>query len=120
MGSLECYGTPIADLSPLTGCTSLTAVNAGNTQVTAATVAVLQKALPNCKIAWTDRTKAAAAQPDGAAAFTNTLGIEFVRVPKRKSWLGGGGGKPGTQAVEFQEDFNSTEAKGGLRVARVR
>ncbi len=50
-------------------------------------------------------TPAAAARAAAANTFTNTLGMEFVRVPKGKSWLGGGGGKPGTQAVEFQEDF---------------
>ncbi len=37
--------------------------------------------------------------------FTNSLGMEFVRVPKGKSWLGGGGGKPGTQEVTISEDF---------------
>ena len=58
--SLECFGTRITDLSPLVGCTSLTDVNAGGTLVTADSVAVLKKALPNCKIAWTDRAKAAA------------------------------------------------------------
>ena len=39
------------------------------------------------------------------ARFTNTLGMEFALVPKGKSWLGGGGGKPGDQEVEFKEDF---------------
>jgi formylglycine-generating enzyme required for sulfatase activity len=42
---------------------------------------------------------------NNAATFTNSLGMEFVRVPKGKSWLGGGGGKPGTNAVEFKDDF---------------
>jgi formylglycine-generating enzyme required for sulfatase activity/DNA-directed RNA polymerase subunit RPC12/RpoP len=37
--------------------------------------------------------------------FTNTLGIEFVLVPKGKSWLGGGGGKPGDKEVEIVHDF---------------
>jgi formylglycine-generating enzyme required for sulfatase activity len=37
--------------------------------------------------------------------FTNTLGMEFVRVPKGKTWLGGGGGKAGTREVEFKEDY---------------
>ena len=37
--------------------------------------------------------------------FRNGLGMEFVLVPKGKSWLGGGGGKPGTKEVEMPYDF---------------
>jgi uncharacterized protein (TIGR03067 family) len=37
--------------------------------------------------------------------FTNKLGMEFVLVPKGKSWLGGGGGKPGDREVEIAHDF---------------
>ncbi len=37
--------------------------------------------------------------------FTNPLGMEFALVPKGKSWLGGGGGKPGEQEVEIKQDF---------------
>src|SRR5262249_45109645 len=37
--------------------------------------------------------------------FTNHLGMAFVVVPKGKSWLGGGGGKPGDKEVEFAYDF---------------
>ncbi len=37
--------------------------------------------------------------------FKNALGMEFIRVPKGKSWLGGGGGKPGTQEVTIPDDF---------------
>ena len=37
--------------------------------------------------------------------FTNSLGMEFALVPKGKSWLGGGGGKPGEQEVEIKQDF---------------
>lgn len=40
-----------------------------------------------------------------AAKFTNSLGMEFVRVPKGKSWLGGGNGKAGDKDVVFTEDF---------------
>ncbi len=39
------------------------------------------------------------------AAFKNSIGMEFVLVPKGKSWLGGGGGKPGDKEVEIREDF---------------
>jgi formylglycine-generating enzyme required for sulfatase activity/tRNA A-37 threonylcarbamoyl transferase component Bud32 len=39
------------------------------------------------------------------ATFTNKLGMEFVLVPRGKSWLGGGGGTMGEQEVEIKEDF---------------
>ena len=48
---------------------------------------------------------AAASRAADPNKFTNTLGMEFVRVPQGKSWLGGGGGKPGTQEVTIPEDF---------------
>ena len=45
-------------------------------------------------------------QPEALpATFTNSLGMEFVLVPKGKSWLGGGGGKPGDKEVEIADDF---------------
>jgi formylglycine-generating enzyme required for sulfatase activity len=44
-------------------------------------------------------------QPDLKKAFTNSIGMEFVLVPKGRSWLGGSGGKPGTQEVEIPRDF---------------
>ena len=48
----------------------------------------------------------AAKQPEALpATFTNSLGMEFVLVPKGKSWLGGGGGKPGDKEVEIAHDF---------------
>jgi WD40 repeat protein/formylglycine-generating enzyme required for sulfatase activity len=37
------------------------------------------------------------------AAFTNSLGMEFVLVPKGKSWLGGG--NPGTKEVNIPYNF---------------
>jgi serine/threonine protein kinase/formylglycine-generating enzyme required for sulfatase activity len=37
--------------------------------------------------------------------FKNSLGMEFVLVPKGKSWLGGGGGKPGDKEVVMAHDF---------------
>ncbi|MFO0806118.1 MAG: family 16 glycoside hydrolase [Gemmataceae bacterium] len=37
--------------------------------------------------------------------FTNGIGMEFVRVPKGKSWLGGGKDKLGDREVEIKEDF---------------
>jgi formylglycine-generating enzyme required for sulfatase activity len=37
--------------------------------------------------------------------FINKLGMEFVLVPRGKSWLGGGGGKPGDKEVKIAQDF---------------
>jgi formylglycine-generating enzyme required for sulfatase activity len=37
--------------------------------------------------------------------YKNSLGMEFVLVPKGKSWLGGGGGKPGEKEVEIAYGF---------------
>ncbi len=38
-------------------------------------------------------------------ANTNSIGMEFVKVPKGTGWLGGGAGKQGETKVEFKEDF---------------
>ena len=37
--------------------------------------------------------------------FKNNLGMEFVLVPKGKSWLGGGAGKPSDKEVVMAHDF---------------
>jgi formylglycine-generating enzyme required for sulfatase activity len=37
--------------------------------------------------------------------FTNSVGMEFVLVPTGKSWLGGGGGRPGDKEVTIARDF---------------
>ncbi len=42
--------------------------------------------------------------PSLAPTFKNSLGMEFVLVPKGKSWLGGGGGKPGDKEVVIDHD----------------
>jgi eukaryotic-like serine/threonine-protein kinase len=39
------------------------------------------------------------------APFKNSLGMEFVKVPKGTGWLGGGGGKPGETKVVIEQDF---------------
>lgn len=39
------------------------------------------------------------------ARYKNSLGMEFALVPKGKSWLGGGGGRPGDKEVEIKDDF---------------
>jgi formylglycine-generating enzyme required for sulfatase activity len=43
--------------------------------------------------------------PSLPKTFTNALGMEFVVVPRGKSWLGGGGGTPGPRAVRIIADF---------------
>jgi formylglycine-generating enzyme required for sulfatase activity len=44
-------------------------------------------------------------EPALSKAFTNSLGMEFVLVPKGKSWLGGSGGKPGDRMIDLAYDF---------------
>jgi formylglycine-generating enzyme required for sulfatase activity len=44
-------------------------------------------------------------RPSPVPTFTNSLGMEFVLVPKGRSWLGGGGGKPGQKEVVIARDF---------------
>ena len=51
---LTCDLTSISDLSSLADCKSLKELAIKSTKVTAAGVATLQKALPNCKISWDD------------------------------------------------------------------
>ncbi|MFN3298542.1 bifunctional serine/threonine-protein kinase/formylglycine-generating enzyme family protein, partial [Caldimonas sp.] len=40
-----------------------------------------------------------------AKSFKNSLGMEFVLVPKGKFWMGGSGGNVGNQEVEIPHDF---------------
>lgn len=47
----------------------------------------------------------AANQESLPPTFKNNIGMEFVIVPKGKSWLGGGAGKPGDKEVEIKQDF---------------
>ena len=60
---LHCPGTEVSDLSPLHACTSLIALRITHTKVTPASVAALQKALPNCKIEWDDPSKPKTPEP---------------------------------------------------------
>ena len=39
------------------------------------------------------------------ATFKNSLGMEFVKVPKGTGWLGGGAGKQGETKVVIEQDF---------------
>jgi Leucine-rich repeat (LRR) protein len=54
---LNLDNSPVSDLSPLTECKELKKLTVPKTQVTAAGVAALQKALPDCKIDWDDPAK---------------------------------------------------------------
>ena len=54
---LHCRTTSVSDLLPLFSVRTLSHLDVRGTKVTAAQVAALQKALPNCKIEWDDPTK---------------------------------------------------------------
>jgi formylglycine-generating enzyme required for sulfatase activity/serine/threonine protein kinase len=45
------------------------------------------------------------AEESAKAGFTNSLDMKFVHIPKGESWLGGGGGTPGTHHVVLADDF---------------
>jgi WD40 repeat protein/formylglycine-generating enzyme required for sulfatase activity len=55
------------------------------------------------------REPAAQPAPEPAAPlprrYKNKLGMEFALIPRGKSWLGGGAGRPGDRVVEFKHDF---------------
>src|SRR5205085_9215301 len=46
-----------------------------------------------------------ASSPPLPSTFKNSIGMEFVIVPKGKSWLGGGTNKVGDREVEIPADF---------------
>ena len=79
-----------AGLDYLKNSKKLTKLFLQKTKVTAAGIDELKKALPLCKIEW-DRGVSQLLP----ATFTNSIGMEFVLVPKGKSWLGGGEGQTG-------------------------
>lgn len=43
--------------------------------------------------------------PPNPPAFKNNQGMEFVRIPKGKAWIGGSDGKPGDNEIEIAQDF---------------
>jgi len=61
--SVYCTKCKVSDLSPLEECKNLVRLTVTDTKVTPATVAALQKALPNCKIDWDDPAKVKTPQP---------------------------------------------------------
>ncbi len=71
-------GPQVSDISPLEDCKSLKTLNLRQTKVTAASVAALQRALPNCKIEWDDPARATAA---------NGPVVEAAEIPA-DDWIG--------------------------------
>lgn len=45
------------------------------------------------------------ASPPGPNPYRNALGMEFVRIPKGRFWMGGSSGEPGKEEVEIPYDF---------------
>lgn len=66
------------------------------------TVAVPPQANPKAQ---TNTPPRSVVTHDVPPAFTNSIGMEFVLVPKGKSWQGGGAGRPGDREVEIPADF---------------
>jgi Leucine-rich repeat (LRR) protein len=64
--TVQCDHTHVSDLSPLLECKGIESLNIAKTKVTAASVAALQKSLPNCKIEWDGATKPKTPEPAAA------------------------------------------------------
>jgi len=60
---LSCQHSQVRDLSPLEKCKDLRSLSLVGVKVTPASVAALQKALPNCKIEWDDPAKPKTPEP---------------------------------------------------------
>ena len=88
-----CLDTQVADLSPLQNMKTLTSINVKRTKVTTASVAALQKALPNCKIVWDDPAKAIPPQP----ATTSKI---FMHDPAFPQWMKDVQAMPAEQQLE--------------------
>jgi formylglycine-generating enzyme required for sulfatase activity/Leucine-rich repeat (LRR) protein len=105
---LHLDGTQVSDsgLEHLGELKQLTLLDLQRTKVTREGVKRVQTALPKCKIESDHGTFDPAADPARRAnTFTNTLGMQFVLVPKGKAWLGGTGGAAGHEEVDFPHDF---------------
>jgi eukaryotic-like serine/threonine-protein kinase len=77
---------------------------------TAEDISAFRKARPDVTLSIDGKTYEDAADPDRNAGpltptFKNSLGMEFVRVPKGTGWLGGGAGKQGETKVVIEQDF---------------
>jgi formylglycine-generating enzyme required for sulfatase activity len=89
-----------AGLAYLKNSKNLTKLLLQKTKVTAAGIEKLKNALPLCKIEWESGVSDSL-----PPTFKNGIGMEFVIVPKGKSWLGGDKDKLGDQEVEIPADF---------------
>jgi eukaryotic-like serine/threonine-protein kinase len=66
----------------------------------------LRQATSNTSKPGSDRTSVSTAKQESLPpTFKNSIGMEFVLVPKGKSWLGGGNDKLGDKEVEIPADF---------------
>ncbi len=83
----------------LIGLKTLLVMNVSKTRITAAGFEKLKAALPKCRIASDYGTY------DPSSTFKNSVGMEFVKVPKGTGWLGGGSGKQGETKVVIEQDF---------------
>jgi len=95
---IVCRTNAIADLSPLETCKTLAFVDATNTKVTTASVAALQKALPNCKIEWDDPAKAAKPLPAASSKL-------FMHDPAFPQWMAQ------VQAMTAEEQIEAVSKK---------
>ncbi|MGD0040204.1 MAG: hypothetical protein ABSE84_07300 [Isosphaeraceae bacterium] len=89
LAGLECDHTQVSDLSPLEGCDKLGHLDLQGTKVTAAVVAALQKALPECKIEW-----------DGLASGPGRKPITTFNEPAFQQWMKGVAALPAEKQVE--------------------
>ncbi len=82
---------------------NLSELHLRQTKVTSGGIVEINQLIPRCKI----EADGAIGKPNDSLppTFTNTLGMEFVIVPKGKSWLGGSKDKLGDKEVEIKEDF---------------
>ena len=87
----------VASLKDIKNLTQLYLVK---TKFTSAGIEELKQALPLCKVKWNN-----AVSKTLPPTFKNSIGMEFVIVPKGKSWLGGSKDKLGDQPVTSSRDF---------------
>ncbi|MBA4017762.1 MAG: hypothetical protein C0483_11360 [Pirellula sp.] len=77
---LWCDWSLVSDLTPLQQCKDLKYLSLKSTKVTPASIAALQKALPNCKIEWDDPAKAKTPAPAASSKL-------FMHDPAFPQWM---------------------------------
>ena len=99
--TINLFDTKVSDvgLAHLKDCKNLRSLDVRKTKITAAKFEELKKTFPKCKIESDYGTY------DPTVPFKNSIGMEFVRVPKGTGWLGGGAGKQGETKVVIEQDF---------------